>query len=290
MAEVPERFEHAGGDVGTTRVEHGVVIGERDFGQDFAIDVAIEGRPAAVAVLHSQQPIDGARSPRKPLAATPRGPFAPGRSGPWPCRRCPGRSRCDIRSTSRPASRFRLAMLQSPGRRISRSSSQFTARSTAGDSAGTPASASAMSVSAVSQTGEKHGCRRSVSLSWIIRSSICFMRPDHFRVVVGYAETAQHDRVVDHRRKNGPDAVAVDVALAHPGDGFAHRPAAQGSQPPALEELQRTIDAEKEIRPGEPGFGRRVRRPDRLRVFEKEFPNAHRLREVLESADAPRRR
>ena len=45
---------------GQLGIEHGVVIGEGNLGEDFAIDVAIEGRPAAVAILHAEQPIDAA--------------------------------------------------------------------------------------------------------------------------------------------------------------------------------------------------------------------------------------
>src|SRR5207247_5707371 len=56
IAVVAERFEHAGGDVRAARVEHGVVVGERDVFEDLAIDVAVESRPAPVAVLHGAEP------------------------------------------------------------------------------------------------------------------------------------------------------------------------------------------------------------------------------------------
>ena len=60
VAVLAERFEHAGGDVRAARIEHGVVVGEGDLGEDFAVDVAVERRPAAVAVLHAEQPAQAA--------------------------------------------------------------------------------------------------------------------------------------------------------------------------------------------------------------------------------------
>ena len=60
VAVMPERFQHARGDVRAARVEHGIVVGERNLGQDFAVDVPIERRPAAVLVLHAQKPLQAA--------------------------------------------------------------------------------------------------------------------------------------------------------------------------------------------------------------------------------------
>ncbi|OAI49670.1 hypothetical protein AYO44_18335 [Planctomycetaceae bacterium SCGC AG-212-F19] len=52
MAVMAQRLEHTRGDVRAAGVEHRVVIGERHLRQHFAVDIAIERRPAAVGVLH----------------------------------------------------------------------------------------------------------------------------------------------------------------------------------------------------------------------------------------------
>ena len=59
----PESFEHASGDVRTGGIQHGVVIRERHVAQETPVIVRVESRPAAVARLHIQQPIE-----RAPLA------------------------------------------------------------------------------------------------------------------------------------------------------------------------------------------------------------------------------
>src|SRR5262249_50397000 len=55
-AELAESLQNTGCDVGAARVEHGVVVGEGDLGEDLVVDVAIEGSPAAVLVLHLHEP------------------------------------------------------------------------------------------------------------------------------------------------------------------------------------------------------------------------------------------
>ena len=47
-------FEYTGGDVRATRIEHGVVIGKRDFREHLIVDVAVESGPAAVAILQCE--------------------------------------------------------------------------------------------------------------------------------------------------------------------------------------------------------------------------------------------
>src|SRR5207244_2068101 len=60
ITELAERFERTGGDVGAAGIEHRIVIGERHLGEDFAVDVAIKCGPAAVVVLHRQEPAQAA--------------------------------------------------------------------------------------------------------------------------------------------------------------------------------------------------------------------------------------
>ena len=55
-----QRLQHAPGDVRAGGVEHGVVVGEGHVAQELPVVVHVEGRPAAVARLHGEQPVDGA--------------------------------------------------------------------------------------------------------------------------------------------------------------------------------------------------------------------------------------
>src|ERR1700722_5565134 len=61
-AEASETLEDACGDVGGGGIDHGVVIGERNIAEEAAIIVAVECAPAAVAILHAQEPLNAAAS------------------------------------------------------------------------------------------------------------------------------------------------------------------------------------------------------------------------------------
>src|SRR3954452_5433354 len=47
VTEVAERFKYPRGDVGTTRIEHGIMVGERDLGQQLSINIAVKRSPTA---------------------------------------------------------------------------------------------------------------------------------------------------------------------------------------------------------------------------------------------------
>ena len=111
------------------------------LGEHLVVDVDVVGRPAPVAILHREQPVDAAADrrlvgrlvrQRRPLE----GPGAPSRY-----RRGPDRTRCGTGSASRWAPRPGRRICQSPECRTSLASSHSTARSQAGWSAGRPASA-----------------------------------------------------------------------------------------------------------------------------------------------------
>ena len=55
-----QRFQHAPGDIGAGGIEHGVVIRERNVAQEFPVVIGVESRPAAVARLHGEQPVERA--------------------------------------------------------------------------------------------------------------------------------------------------------------------------------------------------------------------------------------
>src|SRR5882762_8788118 len=59
-AETAEAFDNAGGDVSGRRIDHGVVVGERNVAEQTAVIVAIESAPAAMPILHAQKPLDAA--------------------------------------------------------------------------------------------------------------------------------------------------------------------------------------------------------------------------------------
>ena len=50
------RFQHTAGDIGASRIEHCVVIGERNVSQHWPIVVDVKRRPATVLGLHRHQP------------------------------------------------------------------------------------------------------------------------------------------------------------------------------------------------------------------------------------------
>jgi hypothetical protein len=58
-----QRFQHPPGDIGAGGVEHGVVVGEGNLAQELPVVVGVESRPAAIARLHGEQPVE-----RAPLA------------------------------------------------------------------------------------------------------------------------------------------------------------------------------------------------------------------------------
>ena len=59
-AAVAEAFEDAAGDVGAGGILDGVVVGEGDVFEDGAVAGAVEGGPAAIIILHGEEPVDGA--------------------------------------------------------------------------------------------------------------------------------------------------------------------------------------------------------------------------------------
>src|SRR6185436_2546416 len=57
---VTKQLQNARGDVGAFGVEHGVVVGKRDFLQDVLGAVLVEGAPAAVFALEGEGPVEAA--------------------------------------------------------------------------------------------------------------------------------------------------------------------------------------------------------------------------------------
>jgi hypothetical protein len=55
-----EGFEGAAGEVGRAGVDHRVVVSEGHAAEEVSVVVTIEGAPAAVAVLHGEDPATGA--------------------------------------------------------------------------------------------------------------------------------------------------------------------------------------------------------------------------------------
>ena len=57
-SQLAQGLEHAAGEVRRAGIDHGVVVGEGDVAEELAVVVAVEGPPAAVAILHGQQPAE----------------------------------------------------------------------------------------------------------------------------------------------------------------------------------------------------------------------------------------
>src|SRR4029077_15145305 len=57
-AKTAQAFDDTSRHISGGRIDHGVVIGKRNVTQEFAVVVAIKRAPAAVFILHAQQPLD----------------------------------------------------------------------------------------------------------------------------------------------------------------------------------------------------------------------------------------
>src|SRR5580765_6111297 len=57
-AETAEAFDDARSYVGRRRIDHRIMVGEGNVTKELAVVIAIEGAPAAVSVLHAEQPLD----------------------------------------------------------------------------------------------------------------------------------------------------------------------------------------------------------------------------------------
>src|SRR6266550_285573 len=57
-AKPAEALDHARGDIGCGRIDHRVVIRKRNVAEELFVVVAVKRAPAAVAVLHAEQPLD----------------------------------------------------------------------------------------------------------------------------------------------------------------------------------------------------------------------------------------
>ena len=53
-----ETLDDARGDVGRRGIDHSIVVSKRNVAKEFAIIVAVEGAPAAIAILHAEQPLN----------------------------------------------------------------------------------------------------------------------------------------------------------------------------------------------------------------------------------------
>src|SRR4029077_5364781 len=57
-AEAPEAFEYACRNIGSRGIDHRVVVGKRNVAEKRFVVVAVKSAPAAVAVLHAEQPLN----------------------------------------------------------------------------------------------------------------------------------------------------------------------------------------------------------------------------------------
>ena len=55
-----QRFERAAGDIRAGRIEHRVMVRERNVREDLPVVIDVERRPAAILRLHGEQPVERA--------------------------------------------------------------------------------------------------------------------------------------------------------------------------------------------------------------------------------------
>src|SRR5262249_4620445 len=59
-AKTAQTLYNARRNVSSRRIDHGIVIGKRNIAEEPAIVVAVKGAPAAIAILHTEQPLNAA--------------------------------------------------------------------------------------------------------------------------------------------------------------------------------------------------------------------------------------
>ena len=193
-----EHLQHPAGQVGRAGIDHGIVIGEGHAAEKLVIVVAIEGAPAAVAILHGQHPVDRATRGRGHLIEPHQVPPGAGQAGAGPmidqlharslgigraagAFHLPGQGHHDHDRVVNVGVEF-VGVLEAPAARrgVDRlrpiaCAAHFLleqpihARCAHGSSLVVPAADTARRLIAVSHTGDLQGCKRAVSCSSITR-------------------------------------------------------------------------------------------------------------------------
>ena len=94
----PRHSIDARGHVRGRGIDHRVVIGKRNLCQEDAVVVVVECAPAAVAILHAEQPGQAAARCLHASVLARNAPRAAAPSARTPCRPRPDRNRCEIQS------------------------------------------------------------------------------------------------------------------------------------------------------------------------------------------------
>ncbi len=250
VAQGAEQLEDAGGDVGTARVEHGVVVGERELGEDLVVDVDVVGRPAAVAVLHRQEPVDPAPARR-------------GDGGMIGHRRAVQRQ--DDHGAVVEVGIELVAELEVPAGRLD-------ARAVDGPVAGVsqlPGQQPVHGQTPGRMFGRQRGVgqrdrgdrrvpdRRHAGLQAdpVVLGDLEVIelldRPADLGRLILIAQALQGDDRVDHRREDRPQAVGLLAMLHHPAMGGPQPRPAPGGRHVPVEPFQHPVQAEEEAGPRE---------------------------------------
>ena len=250
------------------------MVGEGHAGEHLAVDVAIEGRPAAVAVLHGLQPAQAALHGGNRAVG-----LVPGVAAARQTHQHHG-GVVDVRVVAimvleEPAGRFQVGVTQAPVARPAHLALDEPARGL-GDGCLVPR-----------RPGQRQGVERQSRIpdrreAGLHAERVFFLdhqviellqRPDHLRRLVRHAEAAQTDDGVNDGRENGADAVAIGEVLAHPRGRALHGTLPDDLRAPILQPLDDLVDGQEEVGEGEEPFARRVR-PERLVLcFEKQLGN-----------------
>ena len=198
------------------------MVGEGQLGEHLIVDVEVVGGPAAVAVLHREQPVHSRGVAAATAGSWPRRPLE-AQAAPSRCRRDRGRTRCGTENASRSARRPGRRICQSPG--FAHFLGKQPATALPGRMVARARSASARQSwrSPCPRPARGRAARGRVSSSAICRSSNCSQGPLHLGRVEVVAQAAKRDDRVDHRREDRAQAVGVLAVREHPAVRGLHR-------------------------------------------------------------------
>ena len=239
------------------RIEHRVVIRERDVLEDHLGVVFVEAAPAAVAALHGQFPLDGARGNLVLIALARIVHLVQGEQ------HLGGVVGVGIELVVEfevPAARLGFGHLDRPIALVA----NFLGEKPVGglDHAGmVPGNAGfAEHIDSLRgvpdrRNGRLHAERGlgHVGGGRLLDAQLFKLvaRADDLRIVFGVAQAAQRDDGVEHGRIDGAEAVGHLQPLQHPFLRFAQGHRAQGADVDRLGEMHETVENEKEIPPGD---------------------------------------
>ena len=211
VTDVAEQLERATGEVAASGVENRVVIGKWDILEPMLGDIPVKRRPAAVAALEGEQPVQRAL---EHLLSTARFLIAPGADHPQADEHHRGVVGIGIKNVielERPPAGRPGAGSSSTNRRASRTSFVSTSRSRLSEAARSSGRARTRRASRDMNRGIPNGREAGLDAEILrIIDEEPFEVPDRLlekRIVIRITEGAHCDDRVEHRGENGGQTV-----------------------------------------------------------------------------------